>query len=721
MKQVLQNMRTGKTSVEDVPIPTPRTGTALIRTCASLVSAGTERTVIEFAEKSLLGKAHSRPDLMRQVLDKARREGLLGTVEAAFNRLDEPLALGYSSAGVIEALGADMPGFQVGQRVACAGGNYAVHAEYAQVPRNLLAHLPDEVDFESASFSTLAAIAMHGFRLSQPQVGENVVVIGLGLLGLLTVQIALAAGCRALGVDINPTRVELANQFGALAVLNQQAEEAALAFTGGRGADAVLICAGDPSSDTVTLAGVLSRDKGRVVAVGLVGQDLPRPIYFQKELSFITSRSYGPGRYDPAYEEGGIDYPYGYIRWTEGRNLSACVELIATGKLNVGALVTHHFPIEKAAEAYELITGKRDEPFLGVLLTYPLQEGKPVAPSRIVLNPTRTTVQADVKLGVLGAGLFANAVLLPAIKKQKNIQLVGIASPGGLHARHSGSKFGFNYASSSEDELINDANINTLAILTRHDSHTALTIKALKAGKHVFVEKPLAVDAAQLDELEALLKTSTDDLPLLMTGFNRRFAPLVQELNAFLAGRQEPLVAHYRINAGGLPLTHWLHDPIQGGGRIIGEGCHFIDLLTFLVGEPPCSVSTHGLPDGGRYREDVLSMTFTFPDGSLGVVDYLANGDKAFGKERLEVFSGGRVAVLDDYRSLEMVQNGHRKMVKSALRQDKGHFNEWQAFIAAIRAGGPPPIPYAHLLGVTRASFAAIRSLRDNQEVEILS
>ena len=718
MKQVLQNMRSGKTSVEDVPIPTPRTSTALIRTCASLVSAGTERSVIEFAEKSLLGKAHSRPDLMRQVLEKARREGLLGTVEAAFNRLDEPLALGYSSAGEIEALGADMTGFQVGQRVACAGGNYAVHAEYAQVPRNLLAHHPDEVDFESASFSTLAAIALHGFRLSQPQVAENVVVIGLGLLGLLTVQIALAAGCRVLGVDINPARVELAKQFGALAVLNQQAEEATLAFTGGRGADAILICAADPSSDTVTLAGVLSRDKGRVVAVGLVGQDLPRPIYYQKELSFITSRSYGPGRYDPAYEEGGNDYPYGYIRWTEGRNLGACVELMASGNLNVKALVTHRFPIEQAAEAYELITGKTDEPFLGVLLTYP-QQVRPVTSNRIALSSTRSTSTSSVRLGVLGAGLFANAVLLPAIKKQENIQLVGIASPGGLHARHSGNKFGFGYAASNEDELINDTSINTLAILTRHDSHTALTIRALKAGKHVFVEKPLAVDAAQLDELEALLKTGGDDLPLLMTGFNRRFAPLVQKLNTFLAGRHEPLVALYRINAGGLPLTHWLHDPVQGGGRIIGEGCHFIDLLTFLVGEPPCTVTTHGIPDDGRYREDVLSMTFTFPDGSLGVVDYLANGDKAFSKERLEVFTGGRVAVLDDYRSLEMVQNGNRKMVKSALRQDKGHFNEWQAFIAAIRAGGPPPIPYTHLLGVTRASFAAIQSLRDNRKIDI--
>jgi predicted dehydrogenase len=720
MKQVLQNMRSGKTSVEDVPIPTPRRGMALIRTCASLVSAGTERSVVEFAEKSLLGKARSRPDLARQVLDKARREGLLGTVEAAFNRLDEPLALGYSSSGVIEALGADMPGFHIGQRVACAGGNYAVHAEYALVPRNLLAPLPDEMDFESASFATLAAIALHGFRLSQPQVGENVVVIGLGLLGLLTVQIAMAAGCRVLGVDIDPARVELAKQFGALAVLNPQAEEATLAYSGGRGADAILICAGDPSSDTVTLAGVLSRDHGRVVAVGVVGQDLPRPIYFQKELSFVTSRSYGPGRYDPAYEEGGLDYPYGYIRWTEGRNLGACVDLIASGKLDVQALVTHHFPIEQAAEAYELITGKRDEPFLGVVLTYPMQAGKPAEASRITLASPRSAAQTSVRLGVLGAGLFANAVLLPAIKKQKDIQLVGIASAGGLHARHSGGKFGFNYAASSEDELIDDANINTLAILTRHDSHVALTLKALKAGKHVFVEKPLAVDAAQLDELEELLRTGGDDLPLLMAGFNRRFAPLVQKLATFLAGRHEPLVAHYRVNAGGLPLTHWQHDPVQGGGRIIGEGCHFIDLLTFLVGEPPNSVTTHGLPDAGRYREDVLSMTFTFPDGSLGVVDYLANGDKAFAKERLEVFCAGRVAVLDDYRSLEMVQNGSRKVIKSALRQDKGHFNEWQALIAAIRSGGPAPIPYAHLLGVTRASFAAIESLRSGQKVDIL-
>ncbi len=717
MKQVLQNMKTGKTTVEDVPVPIPRPGMALIKTAASLVSAGTERMVVEFAEKSLVGKARARPDLLKQVLDKARREGLLTTVEAAFNRLDQPMALGYSSAGVIIALGEGMEGFKVGQRVACAGGGYAVHAEYVVVPRNLLAPLPDSVDFESAVFTTLGAIALHGFRLAEAQVVEHVAVIGLGLLGLLTVQIAAAAGCRVFGIDINPARVALAAQFGIQACLRDQAVDAAQAFTANRGADAVLICADTPSADPVELAGAIARDRARIVATGAVGLNIPRKIYYEKELSFINSRSYGPGRYDPAYEEYGKDYPLGYVRWTEGRNLEAIVELIANGKLQIAPLISHRFPIEQAPEAYEIITEKRKEPFLGVVLTYSDAVGT-LTRSNVVTFNVQTFKRANVvTLGVIGAGLFANATLLPTIQKNKDIELVGIASAGGLHAQHAAKKFGFAYATSSDDEILNDTNINTVAILTRHDSHADLVIKALQAGKHIFVEKPLAITPEQLNKVSESLVTHHSSL--ITVGFNRRFAPLAQTLYSFLVSRTEPLYAHYRVNAGYIPLNHWTHDPGIGGGRIIGEGCHFIDFLTFLVGQAPVSVTTHGLPDSGKYCEDNLSMTFTFADGAIGVVDYLANGDKSFPKERVEVFCGGRVAVLDDFRTLEMIRDERRKIVKSAFRQDKGHFGEWQAFVKAIREGGEPPIPYEQLIGVTKATFAAMVSLRQGRQVGV--
>ncbi|MCU0487931.1 MAG: zinc-binding dehydrogenase [Anaerolineales bacterium] len=454
MKQVLQNLRTGETEVVEVPVPTPQAGEALVRTSASLVSAGTERMLVEFAEKSLVGKVRSRPDLARQVIDKARREGLLTTLEAAFNRLDQPMPLGYSSAGTIVALGEGMVGFQVGQRVACAGGGYAVHAEYVCVPRNLLAPLPDTLDFESAAFTTLAAIALHGFRLAQVQIGEKVAVIGLGLLGLLAVGIARAAGCSVLGIDLDPRRTDLAASLGATAVLRQQALEASAAFAHGRGCDAVLICADTPSADPVELAGQIARDRARVVAVGAVGLQLPRKIYYEKELIFLNSRSYGPGRYDPAYEENGQDYPLGYIRWTEGRNLEACVDLMASGALPVSALITHRFPVEQAPQAYELITGKLQQPFLGVLLTYPLAMEsspiKPVAnqPLSSSLQPAGRPVSAlpTVRLGVLGAGNFATAVLLPALKKIDRLELVGVVSASGASAQHAAQRFGFRYA-----------------------------------------------------------------------------------------------------------------------------------------------------------------------------------------------------------------------------------------------------------------------------------
>ncbi|MBM3123686.1 MAG: hypothetical protein FJZ87_01285, partial [Chloroflexi bacterium] len=426
-----------------------------------------------------------------------------------------------------------------------------------------------------------------------------------------------------------------------------------------------------------------------------------------KELSFINSRSYGPGRYDTVYEEQGIDYPYGFVRWTEGRNFQAVVDLMAEGKLNVAPLITHRVPIQKAPQAYEIITGKRKESFLGVLITYPgvrkKEEGK------LLISSGLRRPSASVQLGVLGAGLYANATLLPILHKGRDLELVGIASAGGVHAKLSGAKYGFKYATSSDEEILRDRGINAVAILTRHDTHADLAIRALKAGKHVFLEKPLAIDSKQLDRVVRAMKSSRT---LLTVGFNRRFSPHARLLAKFLQDRVEPLHVHYRINAGYLPPTHWTQQEKIGGGRIIGEACHFVDFLTFLAGGAPTSVMAHALPDEDKYHEDNVSMTFTFPEGSVGVVDYLANGDRSFPKERVEVFCGGRIAVLDDFVSLQTIENGRKKVYRAA--QDKGWKDEIAAFVQSIREGGDPPIPYEQLIGVTRATFAAVESLRKN-------
>jgi predicted dehydrogenase/threonine dehydrogenase-like Zn-dependent dehydrogenase len=716
MKQLLQYLRDGKTIVADVPAPSAAPGTALVQTAVSLVSAGTERMVVDFATKSLVGKARSRPDLVRQVLDKARREGLLTTIEAAFNRLDQPMALGYSSAGTIIEVGAGLEGFQVGDQVACAGGGHAVHAEYAVVPRNLLTPLPDDVSFEAGAFTTLGSIALHGFRLAQPQLGERVAVIGLGLLGLLSVEIARAAGCQVFGVDLDPRRVELGALLGAHTAIREDAESSGAAISRGQGFDVVLICADSASNDPIELAGELAGDRGRVVAVGAVGLDIPRKRYFEKELQFIVSRSYGPGRYDPNYEENGQDYPRAYVRWTEGRNFEAFTDLLAGKKINIEALITHRFAIEEAAQAYDLITGKHNQPFLGVLLTYPHDTKS--APQRRILSqtgqkPSESKTQPGI--GVLGAGNYASAVFLPVMQKASGANLVGIASGSGLSAQNAARRFKFNYAASSEAEILTDDSIDVVAILTRHHLHAPQVCAALENNKHVYCEKPLATNAEGLSQVVEAMQNSDR---LVTIGFNRRFAPLAVKMKAFLDQRVEPIAAHYRVNAGFLPSTHWLHDPKQGGGRIIGEGCHFIDFLTYLVGETPISVSGHALPDQERYHQDNVTLTFTFPDGSIGVLTYLANGDKSYAKENVEVFCGGRIAVLDDFRTLGLVRDGRRKVIRSRLRQDKGHAAAWQAFLTATRSG-TPTIPYDHLTCVTRATFAAVESLNTGREVAV--
>jgi predicted dehydrogenase/threonine dehydrogenase-like Zn-dependent dehydrogenase len=715
MKQVIQEIQSGETKVVEVPVPRPWEGMALVRTRASLVSVGTERAVMTFAQRSLAGKARQRPDLVRQVVEKARREGLLSTVAAVRNRLDQPLALGYSSAGTVIDVGDGVQGVKAGDRVACAGGGYAVHAEYAVVPKNLLALLPESLSFEEGAFGTLGAIAMHGLRLAEPQVGERVAVIGLGVLGLLAAGVARAAGCRVFGVDVDPTRVEAARGLGVEAALREDAEEAGATVSGGQGFDVLLICAASESSDPVELAGELARDRARVIAVGDVGMDVPRRTYFRKELVFRVSRSYGPGRYDPVYEEQGRDYPIGYVRWTEGRNLQAVVELMAEDRLEVDGLISHRFPIERAVEAYDLIKGESGEPYLGVVLTYPDEAISPPEAQRKMVFKAGDAPPADtVRLGAFGAGNFAANVLYPILRRVRGVEMVGLAAATGMSASRIARRFGFQYAVTDESELLEDGSINTMAVLTRHHQHAQQVLASLEAGKHVFCEKPLALNR---EELARIYRSLLAGDRLLCVGFNRRFAPMAHRMKAFLDVDTGPLVLHYRVNAGPLPGDHWLHDPDQGGGRIIGEACHFIDFLAYLVGSPPLRVDAQSLPDDDRYREDNVLLRLEFEDGSLGTIAYLANGDRSYPKERVEAFGRGRVAVLDDFRTLEFAGGGRRRTSRAWLRQDKGHRGIWEAFAAAVRSGGPPPISYEELAGVSLTSFAAVESLRSNEPV----
>ncbi len=730
MKQVLQQVNGGEIEVVDVPAPKLLDGCVLVRTAASLLSVGTERASSEFARKNLLQKARMRPDLVREVWNKVRRDGVASAAAAVRSRMDQPSAPGYSSAGTVVAVGADVTDIRPGDRVACAGAGHAVHAEFACVPRLLLARiLPasaanSEVSFEHAAATTVGAIALHGVRTADVKLGDIVGVIGLGLLGQLTVQILKAAGCRVIGMDIDRGRVGLALRMGADAasVSSSAFIDACKQKSGGRGVDAVLIAAQTTSSDSVNLAAEVARDRAIIVAVGTVGMELERRTFYEKELDFRVSRSYGPGRYDAAYEQKGVDYPIGYVRWTETRNMEAFLQLLADARVNVGSLISHRFPIDQAQSAYGLITGKSQESFLGVLITYPetAEETRRVEIRAVRNEAAPAGAAKSVAIGLLGAGNFATSTLLPTIKKVGGVTLVGVCAANGSHSQHTAKKFGFQYAATDEDNVISDAAINTVVVSTRHHWHARQVLAALNAGKHVFCEKPLCLNENELrDIVDAYRDQRSGVRPLLMVGFNRRFAPLALRLKNFLREIHEPLALHYRVNAGFIPADHWLNDPERGGGRIIGEVCHFVDFLTFLAGVAPVEVEARSLANPGQYSNDNVICSLRFAGGSQGTISYLANGDKSFSKERVEIFGGGAVAVLEDFRRLELVARGRKQVFRSLLGQDKGHRGEWEAFVAALRAGGDSPLPVADIVTTMLATFALEESRCSGQPISV--
>lgn len=708
MKQVAQRPRDGRISVEDVPLPALRPGWLLVANRYSLISAGTERSKVVLGEKSLLGKARSRPDLVRKVVERARTEGIRSTWGVTRDRLDALVELGYSSAGVVLEVGSDVAGYAVGDRVACAGGGFANHAEVVAVPRTLVAHVPDTVELEDAAYATVGAIALHGMRQAEASFGERVGVVGLGLVGQLAVRVARAAGCLPIGIDIDPRAVELASG-GSPAFLRDDPMLAARVreATECLGLDSVLVCAASSSADPVALAAELARDRGRIVIVGDVPIEVGRAIFYEKELELRVSRSYGPGRYDAEYEERGRDLPPGYVRWTEQRNVQAFVDLVAAGSLRPSELTTHRFSVDAAAEAYELLKGTDGERTFGVLLEY---EERKAGQSRPLL-PARHRASGAPTIGLIGAGAFARATLLPGLRAA-GAELVAVSSEGGLSAADVAQRFGFDRAATTE-ELLADDSIAAIVIATRHQDHARLVVDGLRAGKAVFVEKPLALTAAELGEVAAAL---TDDA-LLMVGFNRRFAPLVERLRLALAGIED-IVLTARVNAGRLPASHWLHDIESGGGRLLGEGCHFVDLLLELAGAPAVRVDAVAVAQPERPLEasDSVAATLRCANGAVATLAYSGGGDTSLPKERFEAFGGGLAAVLDDFRRLELHRGGKTEVEKSA--QDKGHRAELACFVDAVAGRAPAP-PAESYLASMQATLALLDSLRSGRAVEL--
>jgi predicted dehydrogenase/threonine dehydrogenase-like Zn-dependent dehydrogenase len=720
LKQVIQSYKNGKISLDEVPAPSCKPGGILVHNMASLISVGTEKSMIEMGQKSILGKAKARPDLVRQAWAKAQKEGFFSVYKEAMSRLDEPIPLGYSAAGIVREVGAGITGFKPGDRVAVVGAGFASHAEILWVPENLCVLLPEGVDFEAGSFAMLGGIALHGVREAALTLGEKAVVIGLGLLGLLSVQFLKAQGCRVIGVDLDRKKCELAQELGAdLALVPGQddVEGAVMNFTRGFGADAVIITAASKDNQTILLAENIARERARMVMVGVAELRLTRKTFWTKELQFSVSKASGPGSIKPLYEAKGFDYPIAYVRWTEHRNLEAFLDLLAQGRVRVDRLITHRFPIQDGLQAYDLILENR-EPYIGVILSYPPGEAA-AAPVRTVWlesDRLQSETAASQGLGLIGGGMFTKNILLPALTKISGVPLAGVATTTGVTAQHIATKFRFAYATTDYQKILKDAGIGRVMITTRHNLHGGLVREALAAGKDVFVEKPLCLTEAELAQIEAVYNPAQ----FLMVGFNRRFAPLAQQVKAFLSSRTTPLVMTYRVNAGYIPGESWVHDPEVGGGRLLGEVCHFLDFLVFMTDSEPAQVSAKSIAGAmGKYRpDDNLAITLTFKDGSLGTIIYTAKGSKAFSRERVEVFCEDSVAIIEDFRRGQLVQDGRTRQIKK-LSMDMGYQAELEFFLRE----GPGRANYRQwfnsYVAATRLTLKAAEALRTGETVMI--
>ncbi|MFC0444255.1 bi-domain-containing oxidoreductase [Pseudidiomarina halophila] len=707
MKQVLQDLGNGDSYLAEAPSPSLVAGSIISETKISLISSGTERSLIDFGRASILDKARQQPDKVKMVLEKVKTDGLATTIGAVRSKLTQPLPLGYCNVGVINSVGMNCNDFKAGDRVVSNGP----HADVVRVAKNLCAKIPDNVSNDEASFTVVASIGLQGIRLVNPTLGETIAVTGVGLIGLLTVQLLRAHGCRVLAIDFDESKLALARLFGAETCNLGKGEdpvEAGIRFSRGNGVDAIIITASTKSSDPVTQAARMSRKRGRIVLVGVTGLALNRADFYEKELRFQVSCSYGPGRYDPNYEEKGQDYPLGFVRWTEQRNFEAILDMMASGRLDVKPLITHRYAFNQADKAYETLSN--DKSALGILLKYehPVEERHR---STVVFNNNYQHNPTEPSIGFIGAGNYASRMLIPAFKAA-NAQLYSIATSSGINGVIHGKKAGFKETTTDTDGLLASEDVNTVVIVTRHNSHARFVKKAVEAGKHTFVEKPLAINFDELSEIKTAYE-AIETPPLLMVGFNRRFSPQVQRMKLLLEPVKQPKTLILTMNAGAIPADHWTQDMEVGGGRIIGEACHFIDLARFLVGSDIISVQSRRMGDTntGEITEDKASITLGFADGSLATIHYFANGASSFPKERVEVFAAGRVLQLDNFRKLKGYNwPGFRKM--NLWRQDKGQEACAKAFLDAIRNGEPSPIPASELFEVARVTLEAADQLR---------